>query len=200
MKLALSFIIAVVILSGCSGTEFTPEEIQEISLLGVGKPVDQAVQDIVAELKTRYPDKIRDDLNWHFNRTGGTLGQMAILYASTTEYILIFGTPIGSEGFSGRYVDMTVWDCMFAGEMRTYTEGQLEPTVYLPGECAILEKGQGKGYNMTPGTWMLEYTRGNIPRALPIGVLAPITVTADWRNALNVFLDYAGLVWNSCWD
>jgi C-8 sterol isomerase len=196
MFLALA---AAALLTGCGGHEFTPEEIHEISLLGVGKPVEEAIGAIVAELEARYPAQIREELVWHFNRTGGTLGQMAILYASTKEYVLIFGSPIGSEGFSGRYAEMTVWDCMFAGEMRTYTEGQLEPTVYLPGECAILERGQGKGYNMTPGTWMLEYTRGNIPAALPIGVFAPVSVTADFHNAWNVLRDYAGLVWDSWW-
>ncbi|HNR29348.1 MAG TPA: hypothetical protein PKI11_00530 [Candidatus Hydrogenedentes bacterium] len=191
---------AILLIAGCGNLKFTPEEIHETSLLGIDKPIEQAVADIVAELKTRYPKQIREDLHWHFNRTGGTLGQMAILYASTKEYILIFGTPIGSEGFSGRYADMTVWDCMFAGEMRTYTEGQLAPTLYLPGDCAVLEPKQGKGYNMTPGTWMLEYTRGNIPAALPIGVFAPVSVTADFRNAWNVFWDYAGLVWHSWWN
>ena len=72
--------------------------------------------------------------------------------------------------------------------------------MFLAGDCAILEPGMGKGWNMTAGTWMLEYTRGDIPRALPIGVFAPVTATADWRNAWRVFWDYAGLVWHSWWD
>ncbi len=191
---------AAVLLAGCGGYEFAPEGIHAVALHGVDKPIGQAIADIHAELKERYPDKVRDELVWHFNRTGGTLGEMALLYASTREYVLLYGSPIGSEGFSGRYSEMTVWDCMFAGEMRTYTEGQLEPTLYLPGDCAILEAGQGKGWNMTPGTWMLEYTRGNIPAALPIGVFEPVSVTADFQNAWNVFWDYAGLVWASFWD
>ena len=109
----------------------------------------------------------------------------------------MFGSPIGAEGFSGRYADMTVYDCMFAGEMLTYTEGQLEKTIYRPGDCAILERGQGKGYSMAKDTWMLEYTRGNIPAALPIGVFAPLRLTADRQNAWGVLTDYASLVLDS---
>jgi len=191
---------ALLLLAGCdSGYVFEPEDIHEIAKLGVGRPVEEGIAAIHQALRERYPGKIRGEMRWHFNRTGGTLGELTILYASTKEYVLIFGTPIGSEGFSGRYADMTVYDCMFAGEMRTYTEGQTEATVYLPGDCAVLEPGQGKGYNMTADTWMLEYTRGNIPAALPIGVFAPVSVTADWHNAWNLFWDYAAAVWDSFW-
>lgn len=195
-------VVLVVLLSlaGCtSGYRFEPEDIHEIAKLGMGLPIDEAISVIHDALEERYPGLVREELRWHFNRTGGTLGQMALFYASTKEYVLLFGTPIGSEGFSGRYSDMIVYDCMFAGEMRTYTEGQIEATLYLPGDCAILAPGQGKGYNMTANTWMLEYTRGNIPAALPIGVFAPVSVTADWRNAWNVFWDYFSLVWDSFW-
>lgn len=186
--------------AGCSNEyRFEPEDIHEIAKLGVGLPVNEAINTIHAALRDKYPGLIREDFVWHFNRTGGTLGQMTLFYASLDEYILIFGTPIGSEGFSGRYEEMTVWDCMFAGEMRTYTEGQTEATVYLPGDCAVLERGQGKGYNMTANTWMLEYTRGNIPASLPIGAFAPVTVTADYQNLWNVVTDYFGLVWTSFW-
>lgn len=201
MKKAISpiavslLVIAMFALAGCSGEpKFAPEDIHAIAKLGVDQSPEEAIQTIHQALMEKYPDLIRKDLKWHFNRTGGTLGQMALLYASTTEYVLIFGTPIGSEGFSGRYQQMDVYDCMFAGEMWTYTEGQIEKTVYLPGDCAVLQRGEGKGYYMAADTWMLEYSRGNIPAALPIGAFAPTTLTRDFETMFNVVLDYAGLV------
>jgi len=204
MKRAIRIVVPILAVSslllfaGCSGNyAFTPEGIHDIAKLGVGQDPEQAIATIQAELRRQFPDLIRKDLVWHFNYTGGTLGQMAILYASTKEYILIFGTPIGSEGFSGRYAGMDVYDCMFAGVMQTYLEGQLEATTYLPGDCAILERGHAKGYSMTPNTWMLEYTRGNIPASLPIGAFAPTTLTHDFVTMWGIITDYAGLVLKS---
>lgn len=183
-------------LSGCQN-RFEAEDIHTIAKEVSGMPVEESVDGIMQRLQDRYPDMIRGELQWHFNYTGGTLGQMAIVYASLNEYILIFGTPIGAEGFSGRYAAMDVYDCMFAGEMRTYTEGDLQPTVYLPGDMAVLERGNAKGYSMAPGTWMLEYTRGNTVRSLPQGLFAPTGLTLDFTTMFSVFTDYAGLVISS---
>lgn len=183
-------------LAGCNN-RFEAEDIHAIAKEVSGLPVEQAVDGIMQRLQERYPGKIRSDLQWHFNYTGGTLGQMAIVYASLNEYILIFGTPIGAEGFSGRYSSMDVYDCMFAGEMRTYTEGDLQPTVYLPGDMAVLERHHAKGYSMTPGTWMLEYTTGNTLFSLPQGLFAPTGLTLDLTTMCGVFRDYAGLVISS---
>jgi hypothetical protein len=194
--LALVLCAALCTLPGCpelaeQNAIIDPDDIHEISLLGIGLPAEEAINTIHAALLAKYPGLIKEEMEWTYNFTGATLGQMCLLYASTSEYILIYGSPIGSEGFSGRYPGMKVWDCMFAGEMWTYIEGQFEKTVYLPGECAILEPGVGKGWLMHEGTWMLEYTRGNIPAALPIGVFAPTQLTQDWKNAWRVMKNYA---------
>lgn len=198
----LSLLVALCTLPGCPEIQnqdalFNPDDIHEISLLGQGLPVEEGVKKIHEALMAKYPGLIKKDLDWTFNFTGATMAQMTLLYASTKEYILIFGTPVGSDGFSGRYAGMKVWDCMFAGEMWTFTEGQYEKTTYLPGECAILEPGMGKGYRMMEGTWMLEYTRGDIPAALPIGVFAPTQLTQDWDNAWRTMKNYAERVADS---
>ncbi len=187
---------ACLILAGCQN-HFKAEDIHDIAKLAVGQEPEQGIQTIMQALETKYPGKIRHELQWHFNWTGGTLGQMAIVYASLNEYILIFGSPIGSEGFSGRYSSMDVYDCMFAGEMTTYMEGQIERTVYLPGDMAVLERHKGKGYTMTPGTYMLEYTTGNTLFSLPTGLFAPFNVTNDLKTVWDVFWDYGGLVMSS---
>ncbi len=196
-----SFLLLTVLCTGCSPHYvFEPEDIHAIAKDVSTLPTEQAIGTILDTLQQKYPGKIKAELHWVFNYTGGTLGQMAILYASLSEYVLIFGTPIGSEGFSGRYAQMDVYDCMFAGEMWTYLEGNLEKTVYKPGDCAILMRGEAKGYSMKENTWMLEYTRGFIPASLPIGAFAPLSLTADWHNFWAVIGDYAGLVIHSFFD
>ncbi len=188
--------LTLLLLSGCEH-HFEAEDIHTIAQKASGLPVEEAIGVIMANLQEHYPGKIRGELQWHYNYTGGTLGQMAIVYASLHEYVLIFGTPIGAEGFSGRYSSMDVYDCMFAGEMRTYMEGDLKPAVYLPGDMAVLERHKAKGYSMAPGTWMLEYTRGNTLFSLPQGLFAPTGLTLDLKTMWDVFTDYAGLVISS---
>lgn len=201
MVRGLLVVACIALTAGCSPKYvFEPEDVRAIAKDVSALPTDQAVTAIVNTLNARYPGKIKTDLHWIFNYTGGTLGQMAILYASLDEYVLIFGTPIGAEGFSGRYAKMDVYDCMFAGEMWTYLEGQLEKTVYKPGDCAILNRGEAKGYWMKENTWMLEYTRGFIPASLPIGAFAPFNLTRDWHNLWNVLSDYGSLVIRSFFD
>ncbi|HOT49762.1 MAG TPA: ERG2 family protein [Candidatus Hydrogenedentes bacterium] len=200
-KKFLLVLVCIPLGAGCAKKYvFEPEEIHAIAKEVSALPTEMAIGTILNTLKERYPGKIRPNLNWIFNYTGGTLGEMAILYASLNEYVLIFGTPIGSEGFSGRYAKMDVYDCMFAGEMWTYLAGDLEKTVYKPGDCAVLRRGEAKGYLMKENTWMLEYTRGFIPAALPIGAFAPVSLTADLQNLREVLADYAALVIRSFFD
>jgi deazaflavin-dependent oxidoreductase (nitroreductase family) len=80
---------------------FDPQVIHRISLKHPGEPLEQIVANITAELEERYPGAIDDSKPWIFNNAGGVMVQMKMLYASTKEYILIWGTPIGSEEHTG---------------------------------------------------------------------------------------------------
>ncbi|KAG9227556.1 C-8 sterol isomerase [Pleurotus ostreatus] len=60
---------------------------------------------IVTNLTAEYPSsRIRINPNereWVFNNAGGAMGGMYIIHASITEYLIIPGTPLGTEGHSG---------------------------------------------------------------------------------------------------
>ena len=64
---------------------------------------------------------------WLFSLTSVATGVMTMLHASFSEYLIIFGTPVGTEGFSGRY-RMDIHDFVLAGEIWTYGKTVAECT------------------------------------------------------------------------
>ena len=55
------------------------------------------------ELRWRYPSHIipQSQMEWIFMNCGGWMGAMKVLHASTSEYVLFFGTAIDTSGHSG---------------------------------------------------------------------------------------------------
>ncbi|MDR1735163.1 MAG: hypothetical protein LBR73_09845 [Oscillospiraceae bacterium] len=157
---------------------FEPTQLHEIANRAVGLERDAACNQIVAELKEKYPDHIRTDLPWIFNNAGGAMGEMKLLHVSLSEYIILFGSPIGTEGHSGRYA-ADVYDYVFSGEMWCYHEGEVERTLYKPGDGAHLTRTQTKGYKLPEGAFMLEYSRGIIPSMFFFGLADTVVSTLD---------------------
>jgi C-8 sterol isomerase len=152
------------------GYLFDPDTLLEVARTAAGKPFEQMSRDLTAALVERYPGHIDPSPRWMFNLAGGATGAMGLLHASLTEYLIIFGTPIGTEAYSGRYL-LDIYDIVMTGEMWTYNENRFgERVVTKVGERAFLKKGQTKGYRALEGTWMLEYGRGLVPTALPMGL------------------------------
>ncbi|MCA9635037.1 MAG: hypothetical protein KC420_03275 [Myxococcales bacterium] len=164
------------------GYFFDPDELHQISRDALDAGDTEAIIDtVVRELKGRYPAQIRDDVPWMFNNAGGAMGQMKLLHCSLSEYILVFGTPIGTEGHSGRY-RTEVYDFMLAGEMWCYHAGEVERAIYRPGDAAFLGADRAKGYRVPDHAWMLEYSRGPIPMMLPFGLSDSMVSTLDTRT------------------
>jgi C-8 sterol isomerase len=155
-----------------------------------GLPPEQAFPKLVDALAAQYP--IARDVPWIFNNAGGAMGQIKILYASPREYLLIFGTPIGTEGHSGRY-RAEVWDFVVDGEMWCYQEGDLSRREFRPGDAAFLGGRQAKGYRIADRCWMLEYGRGAIPLMLPFGLADTVFSTLDLSVLARTLWHYTRL-------
>jgi hypothetical protein len=167
-----------------------PADLHEIVKKGVGLPTEEMFKTVHQELLNKYPKRIRKNPRWIFNIAGGAMGQLQMLYGSVTEYLIFFGTPIGTEGHSGRY-GAEVYDWVMEGEMWTYIEGETQRTVHKPGDQAYLGKGKAKGYCIKDHAWMLEYGRGNIWFMLPFGIIASnMFVTLDYVTTLRTLRDF----------
>ena len=159
-------------------TIFDPQELQAIAAPLIGRPLPVLVDDLVGALAARWPNHIRTQDEWILNNAGGAMGQMRVLHASLTEYLIVFGSPIGTEGHSGRFFSDD-WFIILEGEQWAYAEGSLEREVYRPGEVHHLRRGVAKGYRMPGSCFALEYARGIIPAMLPFGFADAITSTMD---------------------
>jgi hypothetical protein len=171
---------------------FDPERLHEIAKEAVGLAPAEIFGKVASTLGRAYPRHVATDEAWVFNNAGGAMGQMSILHASLSEYIIVFGTPIGTEGHSGRY-RTEVWDFMIAGEMWCYHEGEMERAVYGPGEAAHLGHKKAKGYRIPDHAWMLEYGRGPIPTMLAFGMADTVFSTLDLRTFVRSLGRYAKL-------
>jgi C-8 sterol isomerase len=172
---------------------FDPEELHQIAKRAVGKrPRSALLASVESELATHYPKHITRDNPWVFNNAGGAMGQIKILHASLTEYVLLFGTPIGTEGHSGRYTT-EVFDFMLDGEMWCYHAGDFQRTEFKAGDVAYLGADKAKGYAVPNYAFMLEYARGAIPTMLPFGLADTLFSTRDRTTMGRTIWQYGKL-------
>jgi C-8 sterol isomerase len=178
---------------------FDPSDLHAHARRVVGLPLAEMIERLVGDLAERYPRKIQRNGGWVFNNAGGAMGMMRLLYASLSEYLIVFGSPIGTEGHTGRFL---VDDYFFIldGEQWAYGEGALERETYRPGDCHHLRRGDAKGYRMPDRCFALEYARGNIPLMLPFGLADTVSSTMDFVTAAKTVGAYARCVAHSLWN
>jgi len=160
------------------GYLFDPHVLHEVARSALGLPTRDMVEKIAGELASLYPGQIDPDPPWVFNNAGGAMGAMALLHASIREYVIIFGTPIGTEGHTGRHTADDFF-IILEGEQWAFRQGSVEREVYKAGDMHILPRGEAKAYRIPEHGWALEYARGWIPPMLPFGLADTLTSTLD---------------------
>jgi C-8 sterol isomerase len=172
---------------------FDPAELQALVRNLLAPPVPP-IEDIVSrlhgELRERHGDAIEPTRRWVLNNAGGAMGALLLLHASVTEYLIVFGTPIGTEGHTGRFW-ADDWFIVLDGEQWAYEPGELRRRVYRPGEMHHLPRGSARGYRIPEHGWALEYARGMIPSMMPFGLADALTSTLDVRTAARTLALYA---------
>lgn len=172
---------------------FDPDVVHECALASVGKPKPEMFDAFGGAMEDKYPGVLDHGQPWIYSNAGGAMIQMKVYYASVTEYIMIWGTPIGSEGHSGRHFT-GFWDTVIDGEAWYYGEGQFEKTVYKPGDRVYVGPGQARAMNFTDGVWAVEYARGLLPLSLPFGIADELVSTLDFVTAAQTVSVYADLM------
>ncbi|KAI0977047.1 ERG2/sigma1 receptor-like protein [Xylaria arbuscula] len=172
---------------------FKMDELHDLAQRGVkahGNDTGAIVNYIVTELAERHPRHVNahahnDADEWMFNNAGGAMGGMYLIHASVTEYLIIFGTAVGTEGHTGRHTADDYFHIL-SGEQWAYTPGDFTPEVFPAGSVHHLHRGTVKQYKMPEGCFALEYARGWIPPMLFFGFADGLSSTLDlptlWRT------------------
>ncbi|KAK7741031.1 C-8 sterol isomerase [Cytospora paraplurivora] len=170
---------------------FSPDHLHGLAKQGLaahGNDTRAVVSYIVNELHgdAKTASHVNLDEEWIFNNAGGAMGAMYIIHASVTEYLIIFGTAIGTEGHTGRHTADDYFHILY-GTQLAYTPGEYEAEVYPQGSVHHLRRGTVKQYKMPDGgCFALEYARGWIPPMLFFGFADGLSSTLDfptlWRT------------------
>ena len=191
---------------------FKTDQLHDVAKRGIaahGNDTRAIVNFIVDELsgQVSLSSYINHDQEWIFNNAGGAMGAMYIIHASAlshhslspltkprltapslpgiTEYLIIFGTAVGTEGHTGRHTADDYFHIL-TGTQTAYVPGAFEPEVYPAGSVHHLRRGTVKQYKMPESCFALEYARGWIPPMLFFGFADGLSSTLDiptlWRT------------------
>jgi C-8 sterol isomerase len=137
------------------------------------------INGVVDAIYARYPKYILKDGPWMFNNAGGAMGSMKVLHASFHEYVIIFGTAVGTEGHSGRFLSDDYFTIIHGEQWAQEAESPVKQ-VYVPGEQHLMRRHHAKHYRMPGECWALEYAVGDIVSMLPFGIWDTIFSTLDF--------------------
>ena len=149
-------------------------------------------------LNEAYPELIdRSPGRWVGSLAGGVLGKVRFLYFSPREYLVLFGSPTGTEGFSGRYKHVDIHKYLLAGRIDSYDvdSDDTEPLPPLmPGQGTCLARGHARGLTIHPGSWHIEYGRGAVASTLPFAMVDTLLVSLELESVRKSSVEFGRLV------
>jgi C-8 sterol isomerase len=163
---------------------FDPKVLAEAVRMHLELPIAQQVRAVASTLQEVYGEHVSPGQPWMWSTAGGIMCSISVLHVSLDEYLLFCGTAIGSEGHSGRH-RAEIYDVVMGGELWTYQAGSSDRKVYTPGELACLARGSANGSKLRPGTWLLEYARGNVPSLFPFALGDTLFSTLDTTDLVQ---------------
>ncbi|KEG13943.1 putative C-8 sterol isomerase [Trypanosoma grayi] len=152
----------------------------------------QIVAAVIDEVTKAYPVHATYTGKWMWNNAGGAMGTMTVLHCSLSEYLIIFGTSVGTEGHTGRYHWAEDFFTIIYGEQWASLPGVSPREVYKQGEQHYLPRSTAKQYRMPDTCWALEYARGNIPSMLFFGFADLFSSTLDVVALVQTVFGSAG--------
>nr|WP_090340318.1 isomerase [Mycolicibacterium malmesburyense]CRL69396.1 ERG2 and Sigma1 receptor like protein [Mycolicibacterium malmesburyense] len=176
-----------------------PDVVHDVARQVVGLPADgdELTTRAIELLAGAYPDLIDGTPGrWVASRAGGILGKVRFVYFSPREYIVIFGSPTGTQGFSGRYKRVQIHKFLMAGRIDSYdleSDDNAAMTL-LPGEGTCLERGQARGMTIHPGSWHIEYGRGAVATTLPFAMVDTLLVSLELESVRRSTVEFARLL------
>jgi hypothetical protein len=175
---------------------FEPQELREIALTHVGKPVPDIERDLVAELGARYPDLISTDMPWINSPAGLLMYQIKMLFARHNEYVGIMGIPVPNTGHTGRN-GLYCYDAILSGEIYTAHPDERIPVKVSAGDFQTTYPWDAFYCHVPDHVFFLEYMRGPLAMAMPFGLANNIFSTCDWKTTLQLCRINSTLVWRS---
>ncbi|GAO48855.1 putative C-8 sterol isomerase [Saitoella complicata NRRL Y-17804] len=181
--------------------KFDPKVLQEVSQKAIaahGNNTEALFEALVSGLREEYGELVAplDYSPWFFNNAGGAMGAMIILHASISEYLIIFGTPLETEGHSGIHMANDYFTIL-QGEQLAFSPGELYARSYKAGEQNVYLRGARAQYSMPEGCWALELAQGWIPAMLPFGFADTFSSTLDWGNLWTTVYETARMMGRS---
>ncbi|WP_068275383.1 isomerase [Aldersonia kunmingensis] len=176
-----------------------PDVLHKIAKRVVVTPFDggERIARAIESLADEYPDLIDPAAGrWVGSKAGGILGKVRFLYFSPREYVVIFGSPTGTQGFSGRYKRVDIHKFLIAGRIDSYDieSDEVQPTTLLPGEHICLEKGRARGLTIHPGSWHIEYGRGTVLTTLPFAMVDTLLLSLEFESVRRSTVEFARLI------
>ncbi|WP_029110246.1 isomerase [Mycobacterium sp. URHD0025] len=177
-----------------------PDVLHTVAKQVVGLPLDDGklLTRAIDLLADQYPDLIgRDPGRWVGSKAGGILGKARFLYFSPREYVVLFGSPTGTQGFSGRYKHVDIHKFLLAGQIDSYDleSDDIAPLpTLLPGERTCLGRGRARGLTIHPGSWHLEYGRGAVVTTLPFAMVDTLLVSLELESVKRSTAEFTRLV------